>query len=198
MSRKFNAKDTISVPFKAVVTAALSSGVASLPLTGGMTGRLAAIADSYDEFRFTKLSFRIRHPAAMTSPGYQIAGYAAGITDTAPTLPTIGEYLTSCLITSWESTYQPYAKVPAGVLAGMHPWYKTIAGSPEPSEEVQGTIYIAGTGTDVYFLEVAGEIQFRCSAPTGSTPLDRALAMRKREKARLLTLLALADNTPPK
>jgi hypothetical protein len=77
----------------------------------------------------------------------------------------------------------------------MHTWYKTIPGTPENSEEIQGVIFlIENSGSALNLtLEIEGMCEFRSAVSAANTPLERALAQRRREKARLVALLASPD-----
>ncbi len=75
------------------------------------------------------------------------------------------------------------------VLAGYQPWYKTVVGTPDPSAEVQGTIYINGTSTDSYSLELRGVYEFKNPVNAGSTPALIREALLRRERERLMSIL---------
>jgi hypothetical protein len=66
-------------------------------------------------------------------------------------------------------------------LAGPFPWYKTIAGGPDPSEEAPGALYVLGTTTDPMLVELFGEFEFKASIATNNTPA--AVALREELRA---------------
>jgi len=182
--------DTVSVPFRFVVNATTSVALSVSP-NSSLSPRLAALADDFDEYRFTRLRFRL-HRASDTSPSdFFCAGYLPGIVDTPPTTQAqMMEILNSVYLTGVETVPTPWSEVPKPVLAGMHPWYKTIPGTPEASEEFQGGLYGACTTSSVLRLEIEGVCQFRAAVAAGNTPLERALAARTREKKRIMSLLS--------
>jgi len=191
-------RDTVRVPFHALLNNGFTAS-AQLPLTPTLTPRLTAIADDFDEFRFEKLRFRVRDVAA--AAGTQVCAYLPGIVDTPPVnLAQIGEILNCVLIAPGETVASQWSDVPKGVLAGMHPWYKSVAGTPEASEEQQGVICLVETSaaSTFVFIEVEGICAFRAAVNAGNTPMERALAARKRERARILSLIATPDSVVKK
>jgi hypothetical protein len=90
--------------------------------------------------------------------------------------------------------------VPKSDLSGPFPWYKTIAGGPDASEEAPGALYVLGTTTDPMLVELFGEFEFKASIATNNTPAAVALreelrAFRQsridlRERERVLKALA--------
>jgi hypothetical protein len=76
----------------------------------------------------------------------------------------------------------------------MHTWYKTIPGTPAASEELQGGVYVFAAAN--VFVEIAGVCEFAAAVAGGNTPIERALASRRREKQRIVSLLSVTDNPP--
>lgn len=190
--------DTVSVPFHYASAVGLVSGKSTISVSPNslLSPRLTSIADDFDEYRFTRLRFRL-HPL-LSQAGPQALCYMPGIVDTPPSLAQSSEALSCVIFGQAATTPSAWVTVPAGVLAGMHPWYKTIPGTPEASEELQGNLFLAGTATDALFFEVEGVCQFRAAIATGNTPLDRALASRRREKQRIMSLLSATDQSLPR
>jgi hypothetical protein len=178
-------RDTVSIPFSVVFS---QSAATSNIISPALTSRLAAIADDYEEYRFTELRFRLI-PGASNTPA---ACFLPGITDTPPTTTaTIMQCIESVMLGSTSTTPTQWCVVPRALLAGMHTWYKTIPGTPADAEELQGGIFLfASAATN---LEIRGVCEFAAAAAAGNTPLDRALAVRRREKQRLMTLLSSTD-----
>jgi len=185
--------DTVRVNFAYVDTSAAASSLKTLSVSPLLTPRLTSLADDFDEYRFTKLAFRLR--ASGGNSGDAAAAFAPGVTDTAPTTTVqLTEYLSSVFLGDEETVPSNWVNVDRGALAGMHPWYKTVAGTPEVSEEVVGVIYVrCGGATATPGLEMRGTVEFRAASSTATTPLERALAQRRREKARMMNLLAMPD-----
>lgn len=189
--------DTVRIPFKAFLSNTFTSST-QLLLTPTITPRLTAIADDYDEYRFEKLRFRVRDSSGAT--GHQMACYIPGIVDTPPSnLAQIGEVLNTVGVTTGETVPSQWADIPKGVLSGMHNWYKSVAGAPAAAEEQQGVVCLVETsaGSVNQVLEIEGICAFRSAISAANTPLERALAQRRREKARIVALLASTD-TPVK
>ncbi len=181
--------DKIRVQFKSLQLAALAAGVASISLNPSNTllsqTRLPAIADSYAHFRLLKLSFRL-HPRTSVNTD-QAVGIVGGVQDTSPgTVAQVGELLSSTLLGADATVPSSWVHATPQELRGPLPWYKTVLGTADPTEEQPGAIVIAGSGTDVYALEIEGEVEFKVSVATGNTPDQialRAALRRKREEA---------------
>jgi len=178
----------VSIPFTVVLAqAAATSNI----ISPALSSRLTAIADDYDEYRFTELRFRLT-PGAAGSPA---ACYLPGIVDTPPaTLAAITECIESVFLGTACTTPTKWCRVPKAVLAGMHTWYKTIPGTPAASEELQGGVYVFAAAN--VFVEIAGVCEFAAAVAGGNTPIERALASRRREKQRIVSLLSVTDNPP--
>ncbi len=192
MSRRIS--DSVSVPFSYVNNTNGVSGLLTLSVSPLLTPRLTSLADDFDEYRFTKLSFRILPKTSVTD--LQCASFTPGIVDTAPALISAqSETIQSIVKGIGQTCPTDWVHVPQGVLHGMHSWYKSVAGTPESAEEVQGQLFVrtsAGDTTAV-LVEIRGVCEFRAAIDTGSTPLDRALARRRREKMRIMNALATPD-----
>ncbi len=177
---------SISIPFAAAIpyTGATAYTVALQPVS---FTRVLAEADGYELYRFTKLKFRLID----TVNAYLAAAYFPGVTDTAPTSETQ-------ICANPQHTFLGVNQtVPSGwvtlgkELRGYEPWYKTIAGTPDPAQEIQGNIFITASSSTVAFhIQIKGVIEFRGPVPTGSTPAMRREAMLKKEYARIMHVLA--------
>ncbi len=168
-------KDMISVPFSYIKTSTAGTTVTSPLAPSGMSLQIAAMADVYEEYRVVKLRFRA-HPAAVLLA----AGFVAGVTDTPPvSVSDIASIPNHVFAGTGQTVPTGWCNVPRKVLCGyVGPlgWYKTIAGTPDPSVEVQGNIYYAsGTATSVS-IEVEGIIQFCTQVVPGATPAMRRAA----------------------
>ncbi len=178
----------VKIPFKFLSTFSLSGGVGSVPLQPVSFSRVLEIADAYDLYRFVRLRYRLRSPA--TSFGTQGAAYYPGVTDTTPTtLVQLGENMHSVFVMSGETVPSNWHTVPRQALSGMLPWYKTIAGSLDTSEEQQGTLYIVGTGTETVYLELEGLVEVKAPASIANTPAARRERAQRLAKERLLSVL---------
>jgi hypothetical protein len=196
-----SSKDTCQVPFHSVINSALAAGVASFSgsPSSGISSRAGTEADAWCHYRILKLRFRVLPSAA--TPVQTSAGWVGGIQDTPPTtLAQIGELLPSTILGAGQTAPSEWITVPPNDLKGPLPWYKTIPGTADATEESPGALVIAGTGTNIYLLEVRGVYEFKTSVNTGNTPAELALRdkIRKervqlhqdRERERLLRALS--------
>lgn len=185
-------KSTVKIPFQSVVTGVSTATTYSVSPNSTLSARLAAIADDFDEYRFVKLRYRI-HPSYLnaTRQNASLAFYP-GIVDTPPsTIQTNAESCITALLGLGSTHPSEFVSVPKNVLAGMHTWYKTVPGTPESAEEVQGLLAFTAIGSaEAYMLEFQGICEFKAPINAGSTPQERYAASRVREKKRILKLLA--------
>lgn len=187
---------TINVPFSLLQSGtAIATTVPIQPATLG--GRVLAIADAYELFKVKKLEFRLLSATTTASASrvsQQVACYLAGVTDTAPgNFALAAEVVEHVALGNAATTPTEWCRVPKSILAGYTPWYKTIAGTPDPSVEVQGNLFIvnpSGT-TDTFCAEIRGVISFKGAVPISSTPMLRQLNEMRKEKDRLLKILAV-------
>ncbi len=125
----------------------------------------------------------------------QAAAYYPGVVDTTPTtVGAVADSLFSTLLGTAQAKPTDWVNIPRQSLQGYLPWYKTIAGTLDPSEEVQGNIYVCGTGTEIVHVEFMGVIEFKAPAAAANTPMIRKAQLLEKEKQRLLQILA----APPK
>lgn len=161
----------------------------------GLGNRILSMADGYEFYRLTKLEFRLlpsTTSAAASRASSMTACYLGGVTDTAPSNTQLASECVHHVYLGNSSTVPTeWCHVNRKELAGYNPWYKTVVGSPDPSTEVQGNIFvISPSGTDTYVMQLRGIVQFKGSVPTGSTPMVRQLNEMRREKERLLKILS--------
>ncbi len=189
-------------PFHTQFSSVLVSGANAQPFapTNTITPRGSTEADSWAHFRVRSLKFRL-HPNGKTLA----VGFCGGVQDTPPgTIAAVMELLPSAYITSSTTTLPGWTKVPAKDLAGPLPWYKTVAGSADATEEAPGFLCVAGTGTDTFELELMGVLEFKTAVATANTPLQshlRALLHKDRvdreiQRERALLLKILGNQTP--
>lgn len=178
--RKGGAKaDSCLMPFRYAFAGALVSGVTSFNLTPAAFPRVAAEADVWAHFRIRKFAFRLLPTSPITVA--QAGGYVGGIQDTIPgTFAQVAELLPSTIKGVGQTTPTPWVNVPRVDLAGPLPWYKTVAGSADPTEESPGTWIGVGTGTELMVVEFKGLFEFKTSVAAGNTPM----ALRLRELVR--------------
>jgi len=179
----------IKVPFSGINAVTLSGGAGATPIQCSTFGRIAAIADTFELYRFVRLKYRI-HANATSRTGLQTSGYYPGIVDTTPTTNAqVGENLHLCVLGISQVVPSNWVNVSKSALTGYFPWYKTIAGSVDTSEEVQGNIYHVGAGTEIVLLEVQGVVEFKSPSSTGNTPAMRSAKKLEAERARIIKIL---------
>ncbi len=188
----------VKVPFRYFWSTVLVAGVNALPTSptqSGYSSRLAGVADNFNLYRINRFRFRM-HPVANTGVSRVTAAYSPGVSTTSPsTLALIGEFLYTATMgpAGGQTVPSNWVNVPRQLLQGQLPWYRTIQGSQDASEEDAGYIYVAGTSTDAFVIEIEGEYEFKDAIDPGLTLETRvqrreiALA-RRREK--LLAILS--------
>jgi hypothetical protein len=130
------------------------------------------------------LSFRLLKNATVNGP--QVAGFLGGVQDNPPTsVAQLGEVIPSCYLGNLQTVNSEWIRVPKADLAGPFPWYKTIAGSADPTEESPGYIVVVGTGTDTFYVEFRGVFTFKVSLATANTPVALEARRKIREERRL-------------
>lgn len=190
------------MPFHTLLQSNLVSGFYGLQVSpnSAMSLRASVEADVWAHFRMTSLKFRL-HPGTFSGTPLS-AGYIGGLQDTPPTtIPQVMELLPSTYLSDEVTKPTEWVSVGKGELAGPFPWYKTVGGSADPTEESPGSIYIAGTSTDAFALEIRGVFEFKTAVAAANTPVaikarqqlhrDRVTSEVGRERAVLLRLLGL-------
>jgi len=180
----------IRIPFHQQLSGTLTSGAGGLNISGGTLGnRVSTILDGYEFYRVVKLRYRLIPGSTITV--LQTLCYYPGIIDSAPITNAVNGENPHCVVlptrqtvpTMWRTLRYPSLK-------SYMPWLKTKAGSLDPSEEIQGNLYVTGTGSEVYVGEFEGIIEARSPVDVGSTPARHNAAMLK-ERERLLQILAM-------
>jgi len=190
--------DTVRIPFAIINTTNSASGLKSIPVTPLMTPRLTILADTFDEYRFVDLKFRIL-PIGSLNTDIETACFEPGVVDTPPgNNVQQSESLASVYMGGGESVRSPWCNVPKGVLSGYFPWYKTVAGTTDTAEEVQGNIFTFNSLADTtpVVLEIRGVCEFRAAINATSTPAERVQIARRKEKERIVSILAMPDCGP--
>jgi hypothetical protein len=181
--------DGCTMPARYTFNSALASGIFGILLDPSNFPRILTEADAWDYFRILSLRFRL-HPPAATPSQLEVAAYVPGIQDTPPAnLGALVELIDSTVLGPRSTVPSQWVSVPRKQLAGPFPWYKTIHGTADPTEETPGAIYVAGTTTEPFVLEVVFVIEFKSSVATANTPSLVLLRSQLRE----LRLKAAAD-----
>lgn len=165
------------MPFHSIVPI---TSVGSTVLTAtptNLSARAGSEADAWGHFKMTKLAFRILPQSGVSAANTYdlILGYVGGVQDTQPaTVANIGELLPSVYSPSTQTIPSNWVHVPRVDLAGPLPWYKSIAGTADATEEAPGSLCIYATqaaGTNgTRYIELVGEFVFKTSVATANTP----------------------------
>jgi hypothetical protein len=179
-------KDSSVYPFHGIATAALTAGVYNFVVSpsamSNIIPRVLVEADTWAHFRMNSFRFRILRTGTVAS--VLAYGYAGGVQDSPPgTIGQIGELLSSSVLAGTNTVPGDWVRVSKTELAGPLPWYKTIPGTADPTEEAPGVVIVAGTGTEGFCIEVMGVIEFKIALSTINTPE----AVFLRDRLRLLT-----------
>jgi len=170
----------VTVHGKTFLFITATSGVAQFllnPTTTGtgissLGGRLAALGSCFEEFRFTKLVFKLSPTAASSAIGYTI-GYCKAIPNTAPTTAEGIYQADSSRYISSGTTVPQMLVIPSRVLqGGLRTWYKLqYNGTEDDLEDCnQGIFYSSNAGTTGGFtIECGYTIQFRGNDDPTST-----------------------------
>jgi len=200
------ASDGCQMPFHSLLILNAGGAITVAANPTGLSSRATAEGDSWAHFRLRRLRFRIlpNDRVIATSGGFSsiTAGFVGGIQDTPPaTQITIGELLPSITFQGTQTVPTKWVDVPKNDLAGPLPWYKSVPGTADPTEEAPGQLVIFAVlnTVAVTYLELEGVFEFKTSVATANTPLEERLrsqirAERKRaaddvERRKLLLVL---------
>lgn len=196
-------KDGCVMPFHGNIVLAFVAGTWArfLSPTGLALSRILAEADAWAHFRMRSFSFRLHHGAITAD---YAAGFVGGVQDTPPaTTAVIMELLPATYLGSTYTKPSDWVHVSKQELAGPFPWYKTIQGTADATEESPGYLVCAGSGaTDTPVVEIRGVIEFKTSVAPANTPalvklreevrLERVREEQKEARKGLLRVLANA------
>jgi len=177
--------DSCKIPFHYCFNQALVAGVGGTFLSPAAFPRLAVEADAWAHFRVTRLSLRL-HPTSPKTVA-QVAGFVGGVQDTTPgTFAAVSELLPSCVNAVGSTHPSEWVHVSRSELAGPFPWYKSVAGTADATEEAPGSFVVIGTGTETFTLEFRGVFEFKTAVATVNTPV--ALVARQQLHAERVSL----------
>lgn len=183
----------VRVPFHRATAIAVSGAAGTLTMSPGISLRTSNIADNYCLYRFAELKYRL-HPASTRTAAFHSAAYYPGIIDTAPVTTQVNtENMHAAVLGLNQTVCTEWKHVDRQSLRGYFPWYKTVSGSLDPSEETQGNIYVVSVGTESVYIEYEGVIEFKSPSDPGVTPQLSEQSAVKREKTRLLKILSTSD-----
>ncbi len=184
----------VKVPFHYIKAYTLSGGATSENVAPASFPRLGTIADGYALYRFTELKYRIVPDSTITAR--QTACYIPGAVDTPPSSSSqASEILEAVCLGTRQTTPSDWGKCQPRDLTSYLPWYKTVVGSPDPIVEIQGALFMVGTGTEQVVVEYRGICEFKNPIDTASTPQLRQEKLLAMERERLLRILASGGPT---
>lgn len=144
----------------------LGAGSASIAISPAVFARVAAIADVFQYYRFTRLRVR----AVPTASFNAVVGYAPGTIDNPPNTTSAIIELPYAMFHGSAKTTDTILDIPRSELLNdsLIKWYKTIVGTPAAEFEIQGNLYytITGGGTLVFDYTV----EFQSWNLAGNTP----------------------------
>jgi len=177
------------MPFHYVLTNTLTSGAFTQFLIPTLFPRVGTEADAWAHFRVKKLMMRLHRASALNGP--MSFGYMGGVQDNLPSsVYGATETIPSSFMSPVTTVPTDWVHVPKVDLAGPFPWYKTVAGAADATEESPGIIFVCGTGTDTFYCEFRGTFEFKTSLATANTPL----ALQMRQSVREERLKRVLDN----
>jgi hypothetical protein len=197
--------DSCTVPFHYTLSSAFTAGILTLFANPASFPRVLVEADAWAHFRIRKLAFRLMPTSPSTVA--QAIGYVGGIQDTPPgSFSQISELIPSAIKGVGQTVPSSWVHVPRVDLAGPFPWYKTIAGSADSTEESPGQIIAVGTGTEAVVIEFKGQFEFKTALAAANTPSalkffelvrkERIESARSQTRDRLLAILATSKTVP--
>lgn len=138
------------------------TGIVQFPVNpnGNLLAGLNEVADQFDLFRVTRLSYRI-HPMDPSDTVNQVAAYYPDIDIQTQSIAQASESPVAAVQTRFCGVPSPWIHVPASQLRGMIDWYKCTADSGAAEFESQGMVQCLGGLSDVLVLEVRGICQFK-------------------------------------
>lgn len=171
---------------------ALAAGVASIAVSpSGLGTRVVAISDAFALYRVVRLKYRLRRLTA-TLGGAQAVAYYPGVVDTVPNTTKLNSeslYVTS--LCNQETVPSSWVELNREELAAYSVWLKTKSGSIDAGEEVQGYLLGTGSGTDLWCVEVEGEIEFKGPVDPSSTPEEKKAKYLREQKLKLLEVMSV-------
>lgn len=186
--------DSCIMPFHFINTTALSGGgilTFILSPNASVSPRALIEADTWAHFRVRSFSFRI-HPSGTLGP--LVAGFQGGIQDTLPaTIAQVSELLPSTVLGTAATVPSEWVRVSKEELAGPLPWYKTIPGTADATEESPGIVCLSGGASEALVLEMRGTFEFKTAVSALNTPMFANMRMRLREERARVTFASERD-----
>jgi len=195
MGRKTGVKgrDSCVFPFHNTVSANAASGLISFILSPNATvsPRSLIEADTWAHFRVRNFMFRLHPASTQASNNSQAAGYIGGVQDGTPnSFAQVAELLPSTILGADSTCPTEWVRVGRSDLADPLPWYKTIPGTADATEESPGALVVAtsNSSSDLVVLEMRGVFEFKTAVNAANTPQAMAAYGKLREE-RLRTVV---------
>ncbi len=167
----------------------LTSGVDAINCSPSTFVESATIADVFELYRVVRLRYRLHRHTALN--GSAAAVYLPGVVDNAPTTASdVSVSPHAAVITPIQTVPSAWKSVSRRDLSSYETWYKTVAGSPDPAQELQGKVYLAGNTSDAFTVQIMITFQFKNPCTTSATPAERGALECAQERERLLRILA--------
>lgn len=147
-----------------------------------LSTRAGNIADNFDEYRLTRLRFRL-FPQTTAVTNLAAYAYFPGVTTTVPALGVqVFDNPTVCVLGHTTVGPSQWRSVPKDLLRGLQAWYK-VAATVSAVDSVPGQLLGASiqASTDSIVIEVDGTFEFRGEVNPTNTPEIQELLDRVRE-----------------
>ncbi len=177
------------LPFANSFSVTLASGAATLEIAPPTTSatRVTQTADAFEFYRITKLSYRLRR-TNQTQP--IAATWVAGLVDNVPaTVSQITQSPYYTLLMASDTLPSNWVRVPRSALKSYAVWYKTVSGTIDTGEEVQGKIFLCGNAAENVYVDVKVVYEFKMPVNTGITPEERRIKAVQETRKKLLDIL---------
>ena len=183
---------TVKIPFHNVFTFSLAAGISNLAIApASLSARIAQIAEAFNLYRIDRFKYRLL-PHTLANE-IVVAGYVSDTVDGTVIFTSVAESAAVSALSLQMNVPSDWAHVPSQVLRGALPWYKAVVGSPTTWEEQAGTINFASSNaasTTTVCIEIDGVLEFNSPIDPTLTPAMRRESQNRREKQRILKLLA--------
>jgi len=184
--------DSCLMPFHHIVDLTVTGAAGAISCNPtGLSSRALSEADNWAHFRLLRFKFRILPQDQPPVPGTTdliraVAGYCGAVEDTPPaTAADIMELLPSTYMPGSQTIPTKWVTVSPKELAGAFPWYKTIPGTADSTEEAPGQLChfdSAAGSTSSYVIEWMGVFEFKTSVSATNTPLAAKLRQVVRDE----------------
>jgi len=161
----------------------------NIQVTPSVFTRPADISLTFDEYRLSKLKFRIFPNGTPLAATVTAAVFTSGFSTTAPAFLTAYSNPTVTTVLPTDVGPSKWSRVPKSILSGLQPWYKSH-GTVALADTLPGELFVVCNNvasTQVINVEFDGEFQFRGETDPADTPIPLPLLhkMQMQLQARL-------------